>query len=112
MARPMRRQLASFSSKESTLLMVPTWALAPSFATRFLRKSGGSFTGQPQRVFQQPRERSALVRCQESTDPQAFAVAPQRQLAPMVGRIGHLDPHPIGIEPDLIARPARRAARD
>src|SRR5512140_3303116 len=112
MARPMRRQLASFSSKESTLLMTRRWSLAPPFATRFLRMSEGSFARLPQRVFQQPGERSALLRREKGADFQALAVTPQRQLTPMVGRLGHFHPHPIGIEMDFIARAARLAARN
>src|SRR5258708_25119191 len=112
MARAMRRQLASFSSKESTLLMTATWARARPFATRFLRSSDGGFTGLPQGMFEEPGEAGALLRRQKRPYFQTLAVAAQCQLAPMVGRIVHIDAHPIGIEEKLVAPTARRATRN
>src|SRR5471032_1028751 len=108
MARPMRRQLASFSSKEITLLMDATWPFSP----RFLRVLGGDFTGIPERFFQCLREIGPLVRRQELADAQKLAMTPQGELAGMFRRIVHLDPHPIGIEGPFAPRLFRKSARD
>src|SRR6185295_3873892 len=112
MARPMRRQLASFSSKERMFVMRTTWLCRAAFATRFLRPSKDRFTGLPKRGFQGLGEAGPLARCQKSCDMQGFAVAPQRQLAPMLGRLVHMHPHPIGVDLDHIALAAWRRARD
>src|ERR1041385_8417434 len=112
MARPMRRQLASFSSKESTLLMGGRWACRRPFATRFLRTSDDGFTGLPQCRFQGLGERRTRIRREECPDSHRSAMAPERQLAPMVRRIIHVHADPIGIEADFIAPAACRAPRD
>src|SRR4029079_10545134 len=101
MARPMRRQLASFSSKESTLLMGRRWARRRPFATRFLRTSDGVFTGQPQCRFQGLGECGARIGRQKRSDAHGPAMASKRQLAPMVRRIVHMRADPIGVEADF-----------
>src|SRR5712691_10211576 len=98
----MRRQLASFSSKESMFVMDRRWARCVGFTTRFLRNSDGAFTGPTKRRFQGISEGRPHVRGEESADRDALAVAPERQLAPMIGRIIHLHPHPIRVEANFI----------
>src|ERR1700750_3164419 len=106
MARAMRRQLVSFSSKESTLVMRGRWALPPRLSTRILRKSAAPRPAQ--RGFQDISERGTLHGREEGADCQAAAMAPDPELAPVLGRIVHLHPHPIGIEFHLARRPAWR----
>src|ERR1700760_3303724 len=100
MARAMRRQLVSFSSKESTLVMMERWTLAGLLSTRILRKS--AVARPAERRFQDIGEGGPFGRRQEGADFQALAVRPQPELAPMLRWVVHLHPHPIGIEQDLI----------
>src|SRR5579864_1730474 len=100
MARPMRRQLASFSSNERTLVMAVRWAGRRPFSTRFLRTSDNGFTRQAQCRSQGSCELCPHLRRQECANLDGFSVAAERQLAPMVPRLVHMHPNPVGVEAD------------
>src|SRR6185312_8621519 len=65
-----------------------------------------------QRIFQPECKTRPLHWREERADAFTLALAPERELAPVLGRVVHFDPHPVGIERQLGARALRRDARD